>query len=100
MSGHPNTVEEQRGRLLARLRSAPLTTLDARGELDVMHPAARVMELRRAGYCIETVTVEKPSPCGQIHRVAQYVLVSPSGDDYSLPLPFPTSRPTARKAAS
>lgn len=98
MSGHPNTVEEQRARMLAWLRRASLTTLQARGELDVMHPAARVMELRKAGYCIETVTVEEATPCGGLHRVARYVLVV-TGDGHSLPLPFPMSHVPAERAA-
>ena len=88
MSGHPNTVEEQRARVLDWLRRASLTTLQARAELDVMHPAARVMELRKAGYCIETVKVEESTPCGGLHRVARYVLVS-TGVGRSFPPPFP-----------
>ena len=44
----------QRARLLDALKRRELTTLQARRELDVLHPAARVMELRRNGYAIAT----------------------------------------------
>lgn len=74
MSGHPNTAEEQRVRILARLRQGPLNTLRARSELDVMHPAARVMELRAQGHIIETLRTREYSECGQLHCVAHYVL--------------------------
>lgn len=71
---HPNTAEAQRLRLLNALRGGPVTTLQARAELDVMHPAARVMELREEGLRIFTAWAREPSPCGRLHRVARYVL--------------------------
>ena len=87
VSGHPNTAEEQRARVLDWLRRAPLTTLEARSKLDVMHPAARVMELRKAGHYIETITVREATPCGQLHSAAHYVLRT-TGDGHTLPLPM------------
>lgn len=42
----------QRQRLLAWLQASPLTTLQARQQLDIMHPAARVQELRERGHNI------------------------------------------------
>jgi hypothetical protein len=48
-------ASSQRQRILDHLRNhGPLTTLAARRELDVMHPAARVQELRARGYRIIT----------------------------------------------
>lgn len=44
----------QRARLLDALKRRALTTLQARRELDVLHPAARVMELRDDGYASTT----------------------------------------------
>lgn len=99
MSGHPNTAKEQRARVLAWLRNASLSTLEARSELDVMHPAARVMELRKDGYRIDKVTVQEATPCGQVHRVARYVLV-PTGDGHSLPLPFPNGLAPGGRASA
>jgi hypothetical protein len=72
---HQNCVEAQRARLLDRLRQGPLSTLDARADLDILHPAARVMELRRKGYLIETMRSREPSTCGRLHTVANYVLM-------------------------
>ena len=69
-----NTVVAQRKRILAYLHTHPLDTLTARKELDVMHPAARVMELRKQGIGIITTKIDRPSDCGKIHTVACYVL--------------------------
>jgi hypothetical protein len=44
----------QRLRLLERLQAGPVDTLTARQELNVMHPAARIQELRELGYNIIT----------------------------------------------
>jgi len=69
-----NTATAQRERLLNALRTASITTLQARSQLDCMHPGARIMELRKLGYRIETVWVNDATPEGKIHRVAKYVL--------------------------
>lgn len=65
----------QRQRILAWLITASLTTLQAREELDIMHPAMRVKELRHQGHNIvthwETVDTGKAK-----HRVASYVLLA------------------------
>jgi hypothetical protein len=71
--GDSNSAHAQRQRLLERLRVASLDTLQARTELDILHPAARVMELRKQ-YCIDTVWVTRHSGAGKPHRVALYVL--------------------------
>ena len=103
MSGHSNTTAEQRARILERLRQSPMSTLHARAQLDVMHPAARVMELRKAGYCCDPCA----DVCTPVHtakevilfrRVARYVL-APTGDGYTLPLPFQTPRDHSDKGA-
>lgn len=72
--GNSNSVHAQRQRLLERLRVTSLDTLQARSELDVLHPAARIMELRKRGYRIETVWIDRPTDCGKLYRVAMYVL--------------------------
>ncbi len=70
-----NSAASQRQRLLQHLTLfESATTLKARNSLDVMHPAARIMELRQAGYCIETVWVSDITPEGYVHRVAKYLL--------------------------
>ena len=44
----------QRAVLLAWLQTATITTLQARQELDIFHPAARIQELRGLGHKIDT----------------------------------------------
>jgi hypothetical protein len=97
MSTLPNATCEQRKRLLERLRVGTVSTLEARRDLDIMHPAARVMELRNAGYQIDRLTVEEPSDCGRMHKVARYLLVV-SGDGSTAPLPFPRARCHTRRS--
>jgi len=63
----------QRQRILNRLHTATLTTLQARQELDVMHPAARVQELRKQGHSILTHWMTDDTGKAK-HRVACYVL--------------------------
>jgi len=72
---HPNTAQAQRARLLARLRGGAVTTIQARRELDVMHPAMRVLELRKLGHRIITHWTLEATDVGRLHRVARYVLV-------------------------
>ncbi|WP_027190355.1 helix-turn-helix domain-containing protein [Fundidesulfovibrio putealis] len=70
----PNTATAQRARILDALSRDSLTTLEARRLLDVLHPAARVMELRRQGINIVTVWTTDTTPGGNSHRVARYIL--------------------------
>lgn len=74
-----NSAAAQRARILDALRVGPVTTLDARHRLDVLHPAARVMELRKFGQSIDTIWTTAENGEGRPHRVAKYVL-SVSGD--------------------
>lgn len=75
-----NSAASQRQRILSWLRNVgPLTTLQARKQLDVLHPAARVMELRKAGHDIVTHRRFDESIRGRRHNVAEYVLVIEPG---------------------
>jgi Helix-turn-helix domain len=67
---------EQRNRLLEWLRNAPITTLVARRQLDILGVAARINELRKAGYPIVTLWTNEETDCGIKHRIALYVLRS------------------------
>ena len=69
-----NSAASQRDRVRAALLIAPLTTLDLRERLDVMHPAMRVLELRDEGVAIDTVWVHQENAQGKSHRVGKYVL--------------------------
>ncbi|GGC73322.1 helix-turn-helix domain-containing protein [Marinobacter halophilus] len=71
----PLSAAAQRARILDYLQNhRALTTLQARHLLNVMHPAARVMELRDGGYKIITKWRKDADSEGRLHRVAEYVL--------------------------
>ena len=72
--GDFNSAHAQRQRLLERLKLSPIDTVTARHELDILCPAARVLELRRRKQRIETVWIDRQTDCGKVHRVALYVL--------------------------
>lgn len=69
-----NSSSAQRARLLDHLKISPVDTLKARRELDILHRAARVLELRAEGKRIDTVRVMRPTDEGKLHSVALYVL--------------------------
>jgi len=71
----PTDTNSQRLAILAWLLIRPLSTLQAREELGIMHPGGRVMELRRQGYNILTHWVVGYTGAVK-HRVAQYVLLA------------------------
>lgn len=64
----------QRQRILKHLQCSTLTTLQAREQLDIMHPAMRVLELKRHGFAIKTEWTTEYSAGGSKHRIARYVL--------------------------
>lgn len=78
--GNFNSTEAQRARLLAALRRGPVTTIEARRDLDILMPAARVFELRhREGYDIALYWVQEETQAGRLHRVARYALMPTHG---------------------
>lgn len=72
-NGNDNSASAQCARLLPALIKAPLSTLDARKYHDIMHPAARVQELRKRGHLIDTVWTNDFTSEGKLHRVALYI---------------------------
>ena len=76
----PATIcHSQRMRLLARLRETNVSTTEARRELDIMHPAARIQELREQGNLINTVTIAEHTSSQGIRHIARYVLMREAG---------------------
>ena len=71
--GNDNSASAQRSRLLAALHKGPVSTLKARREYDILHPAARVLELRARGHLIDTVPTDDFTSEGKPHRVALYL---------------------------
>ncbi|MFT4255637.1 MAG: helix-turn-helix domain-containing protein [Pseudoxanthomonas sp.] len=69
------SINAQRARLLKALRQGPVTTIEARRDLNIMAPAVRVFELRKRGHNIVTRPLHLHDDQGRPHsRVAQYAL--------------------------
>jgi hypothetical protein len=68
--------KSQCARFLAYLLTSPCTTIQARKELDIMNPSARVQELKAAGYDIISTPTTCDSGKAKHSRVARYVLLS------------------------
>lgn len=65
----------QRARLLARLRLGPIDTLTARRDLNVLHPAARINELKERGHPIRAQRISMTDEQGRTHHgIALYYL--------------------------
>lgn len=70
------SLASQRGKLLEHLKQyGEVTTVTCRDAYGVMSPAARIMELRRAGYEIVTKRCVAYDTSGRRHPCASYVLV-------------------------
>lgn len=70
-----NSSYNQRLKILDRLfEKGSITTSEAREHLDVMSPAARIMELKEAGYLIVTIWDSWTSEHNIKHRIGRYVL--------------------------
>lgn len=66
----------QRQRILRYLQNNNrMTTLQARTELDILHPAARVQELKAQGHNIITYRRQASTDKGDHKAVAEYVLL-------------------------
>lgn len=74
-----NNAAAQRARVLEAMRSGPKSTIQLRRDWDVLAPAARVLELKRHGFEILTQWVHEATDCGELHRVAMYVLMRETG---------------------
>lgn len=73
-----NNSHAQQARILEALQEVGgkgLTTLQIREELNCLHPAGRVQELRIRGYVIHTLWTTTEDHLGRKHRVARYVLM-------------------------
>lgn len=70
-----NSALNQRLKLLDwLLEKASITTKQAQTHLDIYSPPARIKELRKAGYLINTVWDNWTSEYGIKHRIGRYVL--------------------------
>lgn len=67
-------TEAQLARLVKALRAGARTTVELYRHFDILHPPARVRQLRKRGFEIDTVWVESETLPGIRHRVGKYVL--------------------------
>lgn len=71
-----NSLKSQRARLLSYLRKhKSISTIEAREKLDVMHPAARIMELKSQGHDIFTDKNYESTFFGGKHKCGRYILI-------------------------
>jgi len=74
-----NSAAAQRVRLLTWLRKhRKITTIEARRDLDIMMPAARIRELKDRNYRIDRLWAVQPTEQGRLHRIAEYWLLAES----------------------
>jgi hypothetical protein len=72
----------QRAKILTWLQQGKtLTTFQARNDLDIPHPAGRVLELRYRGWNIKTHWEVVETSLGK-HRIAKYLLVGGGNGDF------------------
>lgn len=69
--------QKQNDKLLAALRARPMTAMDMLGELGIARGAARVYDLRQAGFDIRSTEITVKNRAGEPCRVALYSLHSP-----------------------
>jgi hypothetical protein len=70
-----NSAHNQRLKILDWLfEKGSITTSEARQTLDIMSPAPRILELREAGYQIETIWDSWTSEHGIKHPIGRYIL--------------------------
>lgn len=75
MQVNDNSTAAQRQRAAEHLKEhGSLSTPQARRDLNIMMPAARIHELKREGLNIEKIMVREESENGHIHRFARYFL--------------------------
>ena len=71
-----NSSFSQRQRLLSWLNVKSITTIEARQELNILMPAARICELKhKFGHNIISTWASDHTREGYCHRVARYTLV-------------------------
>lgn len=74
MKTYQSTAQQRDVILAYLLAHNRITTLEARTKLDILHPAGRILELRKDGKNIHTYWTTQETPKGK-HRIAEYVLL-------------------------
>ena len=67
------SLAAQRDRLLKHLiENGNVSTFEARSDLNILHPAARIQELRQSGHVIVLTWVVQNDHVGRPHRIGRY----------------------------
>ena len=75
LNPHNRSAINQRAITLSAISDSPKSTIELRHAFGIMHPAARIQELRDIGHQIDTVRITEMTPDGIKHKaVAKYVL--------------------------
>lgn len=75
LNPHNTSACNQRAITLFAITDSPKSTIELRHYFGIMHPAARIQELRDMGHKIDTVRISEMTPDGIKHKaVAKYVL--------------------------
>jgi hypothetical protein len=80
MKTYQSTAQQREILLSYLLAHHRITTLQARTKLDILHPAGRILELRKDGKSIHTHWATVETPLGK-HRIAEYVLLHGGSHD-------------------
>ena len=73
----PSTKAKQRAALFALLLLTPVSTIEAREQLGISHPAGRIAELRQLGHSIATLSKTEFDVQGRPHLCAVDILQLP-----------------------
>lgn len=76
-----DSAKHQCYRLLRALKLFSINTYEASRGLGVYHPPARILQLRKKGYPIETVWQVIEAENGDRHRVGCYLLLNGDGHE-------------------
>ena len=75
LNPHNTSAGNQRAITLSAISNAAKSTIELRHDFGIMHPAARIEELRYMVHVIDTVRITKMTPNDIKHRaVTKYVL--------------------------
>lgn len=75
-------ASSQRARLLECLRkNDSINTIEARSWIYILHPPARILDLRQRGFDIATIPDLSQTGDGVVHRVARHFLLVAGGGD-------------------
>lgn len=75
----PDAKARQCAAILSALKVAPVSTIEARERLGILHPAGRVLELRKQGHVIATRTRTVYDAAGRPHHCSNYELCEGEG---------------------